>query len=66
MSYINTNSIRNRVESFSRLIQENVDALAIAETRLDDSFPTTHFEFLGFKKPCRLGVYANAGGSCLR
>ena len=66
MSYINTNSIRNRVESFSRLIQENFDALAIAETRLDDSFPTTQFEFLGFKKPCRLDTYANAGGSCLR
>ena len=36
--------------------------LVIAETKLDDSFPTSHFVIQGFKKPYRLDVSANAGG----
>ena len=37
----------------------NVDVLAMAETKLDDSFPTTQCEILGFKEPY---ISANAGG----
>ena len=62
VSYININSIKNKFESFSSLIKENVDVLAIAETKLDDSFPTTQFEIQGFKKPYRLDISSNAGG----
>ena len=62
VSYININSIRNIFESFSSLIQENFDVLAIAETKLDDSFPTTQFEIPGFKKPYRRDISANANG----
>ena len=54
VSYININSIRNKFEALSSLIQENFDVLAIAETKLEDSFPSSQFKILSFKKPYRL------------
>ena len=36
--------------------------LVIAETKLDDSFPTSQFVIPGFKKPYRLDVSVKAGG----
>ena len=38
------------------------DVITIAETKLDDSFPTNQFHLEGFCKPYRLDVSANSGG----
>ena len=42
------NSIRNKFTNFASLIQNSVDVLVIAETKLDASFPTSQFEIPGF------------------
>ena len=44
------------------LIQNNVDVLTVAETKLDDSFPIDQFLLNGFKRPYRLDVSCNSGG----
>ena len=44
------------------LIQNNVDVLTVAETKLDDSFPMDPFLLNGFKRPYRLDVSCNSGG----
>ena len=62
VSYLNINSTRNKFESSSSLIRENFDVLVIAETKLDDTFPTSQFRIPGFKKPYRLDISSNAGG----
>ena len=62
ISYINTNSIRNKFSGFSEMIGENVDILVIAETKIDSSFPTSQFLLDGFKSPYRLDVSGNSGG----
>ena len=62
ISYININSIRNKFSGFSEMIGENIDALAIAETKIDSSFPTSQFSIDGFKIPYRLDVSGNSGG----
>ena len=44
------------------LVGTNVDLLAIAETKLDPSFPINQFTSPGFKKPYRFDVNARQGG----
>ena len=39
ISYLNINSIRNKFDDLKLIIDENVDILCIAETRIDGSFP---------------------------
>ena len=56
------NSIRNKFTNFANLIQNSVDVLVIAETKLDASFPTSQFEIPGFKTPYRLDVSSSSGG----
>ena len=62
ISYININSIRNKIELLSDLLVDYVDLLAIAETKLDESFPESQFFISGFKKPFRLDNTKNSGG----
>ena len=62
ISYININSIRNKFELLSDLLIDQVDLLAIAETKLDDSFSDSQFVLNGFKKPYRLDITKNSGG----
>ena len=62
ISYINMNSIRNKFTNFASLIQNWVDILVIAETKLDASFPTSQLEITGFKTPYRLDVSSSSGG----
>ena len=38
-----------------------VDILAVAETKLDDSFPDVQFYRDGYKKPFRLDISRNSG-----
>ena len=62
MAYLNINSIRNKIEDLKTLIAKNVDILAVSETKLDESFPTSQFLIDGFKKPFRYDRNANGGG----
>ena len=51
ISYININSIRNKLTLLTDLVTKHVDILAIAETKLDESFPVSQFLIEGFKSP---------------
>ena len=62
LSYINVNSIRNKLGDLSSVVSNNVDVLCIAETKLDGSFPEASFLLNGFKKPFRLDVTSSIGG----
>ena len=65
LSYLNINSIRNKLNSVNEMILENVDILCIAESKLDASFPVGQFMLPGFKKPFRLDVSNKSGGLLL-
>ena len=39
LSYLNVNSIRNKFENLREIIKQNVDVLAVAETKIGASFP---------------------------
>ena len=40
IAHLNINSLRNKFDFLSCIIEENVDILLISETKLDDSFPS--------------------------
>ena len=61
-SYININTIRNKLDNLQSIINNTVDVLAIAETKIDDSFPSSQFNLQGYKKPYRLDIYSKSGG----
>ena len=65
LAHININSIRNKIESLSFTIANNVDMLIISETKLDDSFPTSQFELNGFGTPYRYDKNSKGGGILL-
>ena len=44
------------------MIQDHIDILVIAETKLDASFPKNQFLIPGFKTPYRLDVSDKSGG----
>ena len=50
-SFLNINSVRNKLKNISSLISENVDILIVTETKLGSSFPTAQFLFPGFHNP---------------
>jgi len=62
LSYININSIRNKLDSLGTLVSDEVDILAIAESKLDDSFPISSFQLHNFKSPYRLDITDQSGG----
>ena len=51
ISYININSVRNKLKDFSGMVGDYVDILVISETKIDSSFPTSQFLIDGFKSP---------------
>ena len=55
-AYFNINSNRNKFESVKKTINENVDLFAIAETKLNGSFPTSQFELEGYYSLFRLDI----------
>ena len=61
-SYLNINSIRNKMGSLREVVMENVDILAIAETKIDESFPTAQFLLVGYHSPYRLDKSPKSGG----
>ena len=65
MGHLNINSIRNKFDTLSLIVKNNVDILMISETKLDDSFPTTQFLLHGFSAPYRLDRNSKGGGILL-
>ena len=53
-SYLNVNSVRNKLSGLTNLIFEYADIVIVAETKLDTSFPTVQFLMPGFHKLFRL------------
>ena len=51
MGHLNINSVRNKFEALTCIIENNIDLLLISETKLDDSFPTAQFQMNGFTVP---------------
>ena len=62
IGYLNINSIRNKIDDLRVIINGNVDILIIAETKLDESFPTAQFLMEGYNKPLRQDVSSTSGG----
>ena len=65
LSYVNVNSIRNKLDSLTSIALENVDILCVAESKLDSSFPNALFSVQDFKCPIRLDVSNMSGGLLL-
>ena len=61
-SYLHINSIRNKMGSLREVVMENVDILAIAKTKIDESFPTAQFLLVGYHSPYRLDKSPKSGG----
>ena len=61
-SYLNINSIRKKFDDLKLIINENVDILCTAETKIDKSFPTEKFILPGYHKPYRLNISEKQGG----
>ena len=55
IAQININSIRKKIETF-------LDILMISETKIDESFPLSHFMIDGFSMPNRHDGNAHGGG----
>ena len=62
LSYLNVNSIRNKFENLREIITQNVDALVVAKTKIDASFPSAQFFLKGYHSPYRLDISRKSGG----
>ena len=51
IGHLNVNSIPNKIELVSDLIQDRIDIFLISETKIDKSFPNAQFEINGFSPP---------------
>ena len=58
---LNVNSIRNKFDQLSSVIQGNVDLLVVNETKVDSTFPTAQFTMEGYTT-YRLDRDKNGGG----
>ena len=65
IGYININSIRNKFGELKLLLQDFLDILIIAETKLDPSFPVAQFLIKGYSRPFRLDISCHSGGLLL-
>ena len=62
LGHLNINSVRNKSEALTYIIDNNIDLLLISETKLDDSFPTAQFQMKGFSVPYRYDRNGEGGG----
>ena len=65
LSYININSVRNKLEALSEFVSTEDDFLAISEIKLDSSFPTAQFNLPDFRTPYRKYITGGSGGGLL-
>ena len=61
-SYLNINSIRYKFDNLKTIINENLDILCIAESKIDKSFTTAQFMLPGYQKSYRLDISGRKGG----
>ena len=61
LSYINVNSIRNKLDELKFLVGKSLGIICISETKLDETFPTTQFAIEGSSKPYRPDITSNSG-----
>ena len=61
-SYLNINSSRNEMGSLREVVMEYVDIVAIAETKIDESFPIAQFLLVEYHSPYRLDKSPKSGG----
>ena len=61
VSYLNINSARNKFDDLNLIIDENFAILCIAETKIDESFPTAQLILPGCHKPYRLDITDKQG-----
>jgi len=45
LGYLNINSIRNKFIALRSVLDDDMDVLAIAETKIDESFPTSQIHW---------------------
>ena len=65
IAHLNINSIRNKFNSLSFMVENNADILHISETKLDDSFPSGQFKICGFGMAYRYDRNLMGGGVLL-
>ena len=51
IAHVNINSLRNKFELLTEKTKGNVDILLISETKIEESFPDSHFKIDGFSNP---------------
>ena len=59
---LNINSIFNRFNQLKARIESKVDIIAVTETKLDSTFPTSQLYVNGFTRPIRLDGNRNGEG----
>ena len=62
ISHLNINSIRNKFDCLTYLIDKNVDIFLISESKLDSTFPDSQFFIHGFHSPYRRDRNDKGGG----
>ena len=62
LSYININSVRNKLEALLEFVCTQVDFLTVNETKLDSSFPTAQLNLPDFRTRYRKELTARSGG----
>ena len=62
VAHLNINHIIGKFDSMKEIIRDNIDILAISETKIDHSFPTSMFDIYGYSLPFRCDRDANGGG----
>ena len=62
ISYLNINSVRNKLRNLGTLVGNLGDILCISETKLDRSFLTSQFMLVEFKRPYRLDKTSTSEG----
>jgi len=62
LGYININSIRNKHDGLKSILGDSLDVFSVAESKLDNSFPSAQFSIKGYKYPVRLDINGSSGG----
>ena len=53
IAHLNINHISNTFDSLKEIIKNNIDILAISETKINLSFPNSMFDIEGYSLPFR-------------
>ena len=62
LSYLNVKTIRDKLENLQEIIKQDVDVLAVAETKADSSFSSAHFFLDGYLSLYRLDISRDSDG----